>query len=254
MTLDLDREQRYFLLHGLLGSLVSVRVEGFSNLPASGGAVLVCNHSDLFDSIIQGLYSGRRLTFMAGADVFQRNWQEKMRSLHQEFADQLPGSGEWVDHAERLLNVFSETLLDVTVLPILRNYRAGVARGSVSYYHEFLHRCRELLEQGHVIAVYPEGTRSRDGKLQPFKGFAARLALQARVPVVPAALSGIFGLSDIQRWASGKNRGRSVIYRIGEPIVPETFPEGTDKRAIKQLARRMEESVAELLQRGSARV
>ena len=253
MTLDLDREQRYFLLHGLLGSLVSVRVEGFSNLPPSGGAVLVCNHSDLFDSVIQGLYSGRRLTFMAGADVFQRNWHERMSVLHRDFAGHEPGSGDWVDHAERLLNVFSETLLDVTVLPIVRNYRAGVASGSVSYYHEFLERCLELLARGHVIAVYPEGTRSKDGRLQRFKGFAARLALRARVPVVPAALCGIFGLSDTNRWASGKNRGRSVIYRIGPPIAPDQFPEGTDKRAIKLLARRMEETVADLLQGNTAR-
>ncbi len=229
-----------------------MRVEGLRNLPVTGGAVLICNHSDLFDSVIQGLYSGRRLTFMAGADVFQRNWHERMRTLHRDFSQHEVGSAEWLDHAERLLNVFSETLLDVTVLPIVRNYRSS-ARGSVSYYHDFLQRCVEMLRQGHVIAVYPEGTRSRDGKLQAFKGFAARMALHARVPVVPAALCGIFGLSDIQRWADGKNRGRSVIYRMGRPISPAEFPTGTDKRAIKQLTRRMEESVADLLRRPAPR-
>lgn len=189
---------------------------------------------------------------MAGSEVLAKHWDGRLDALQKSLQEE-PGGREWAEHAESLLNVFSETLMDVTVLPVVRNYRSGQASGSVSYYHQFLDRCLQMLAEGHVIAVYPEGTRSKDGRMQRFKGFAARMALQARVPVVPAALCGIFGLSDVQRWAEGKNRGRSVIYRIGPPITPEEFPPGTDKRSIKELTRRMEDGVAELLGRSSVR-
>ncbi len=251
--MKLDREQSYFLLHGLLSSLVSVRVEGILNMPRTGGALLVCNHGDSFDALIQGLYSGRRLTFMAKAELFEGGWMEKLSEAREKLREQgLPD--EWAELAETLLELFSQTILDTTVVSVIRNYRTGSAGESVAYYDELLERVLGHLKEDRVVAVYPEGERSGDGKMKPFKGFAARVALAAQVPIIPAAIVGAHGLSDLGRWAQGRNRGRSVIYRIGKPIPPVHFPNGRDKRAIKTLTREMEGKVSELLYRTNGRV
>ena len=216
-------------------------------MPATGGAVLVCNHSDLFDAVIQGLYSGRQLTFLARAGLVDEEWKEKMAAARDELRDQ-PGD-IWLDLAEEILGIFSQTLVDATAVPVVRNFKGGQATEAYKYYDGLLNRVVKLLSQGEAIAVYPEGTRSLDGKLHTFKGFAARIALEARVPVVPSALVGVYALSDVQRWAQGRNRNRSVIYRIGEPILPGEFPAGRSKRAIKELSTRMQNRVAALMER-----
>jgi len=246
--LTLDKEQRFYLLHGFLNGFASVRVEGVHNMPANGGAILVCNHNDYLDTVVQGLYSGRKLTFMAKAELFNGSLFDTLDGLCDELK-KLSGQEEWLDLVEELVNAISQTVLDATVLPIIRNYRPGRAAQSAAYYERVMSKVLRLLSSGHVIAIYPEGTRSADGRLQPFKGFAARIALRARVPVVPSSIMGMHGLSDIQRWAEGRNRNRSVIYKIGEPIRPEGFPPDTDKRAVKILTAMMQERVADSLQR-----
>ncbi|MCB1318488.1 MAG: 1-acyl-sn-glycerol-3-phosphate acyltransferase, partial [Leptospiraceae bacterium] len=66
----MDRSQRLFLLHVLLNSMVSIRVEGKSNVPPKGGLLIVCNHTDIIDGVIQGLYTGRDLSYLAKAELF----------------------------------------------------------------------------------------------------------------------------------------------------------------------------------------
>ena len=53
-----------------------------------------------------------------------------------------------------------------------------------------MRRCEELLRDGVPVLLFPEGTRSRDGSLQPFRDGAFRLAIAARCPVIPIAVSG----------------------------------------------------------------
>jgi 1-acyl-sn-glycerol-3-phosphate acyltransferase len=78
---------------------------------------------------------------------------------------------------------------------------------------------RELLEkQSPTIIMFPEGTRSATGALQPFKKGAFVLAIQAGVDVVPAA---IFGSREIMRKGSLKIRAGTVRVRFGEPIPVE---------------------------------
>ncbi len=66
----------------------------------------------------------------------------------------------------------------------------SVRRGDAESGSAAVRRARAYLERGMSVMIFPEGTRSRDGVLRPFKGGAFRLALEAGVPVLPVAVSG----------------------------------------------------------------
>ncbi|MFP5309910.1 MAG: lysophospholipid acyltransferase family protein [Actinomycetes bacterium] len=75
-----------------------------------------------------------------------------------------------------------------------------------------------LLADGHAVVVYPEGSRSRDGRVHRPRSGVARLAAATGVPVVPVAVAGIFEV-----WPIGRRprlRGGRVVVRFGAPIEP----------------------------------
>ena len=73
------------------------------------------------------------------------------------------------------------------------------------------------LEEGRVVCVYPEGERSWDGRIQPFRKGTLRLLLRAGVPVIPVGIDGTYDAWP--RWASSPRKGRLVRVRLGEPIL-----------------------------------
>ncbi|MCX7819803.1 MAG: 1-acyl-sn-glycerol-3-phosphate acyltransferase [Kiritimatiellae bacterium] len=82
-----------------------------------------------------------------------------------------------------------------------------------------IRRALELLRAGHVLGLFPEGTRSPDGQLQPPKRGIGFLVAKAAVPVVPAWIEGTF-----EAWPKGAGRprlGRPVAVHYGEAIRPE---------------------------------
>lgn len=72
---------------------------------------------------------------------------------------------------------------------LIRGYGAIPLRRSASD-PEAIRLAESVLEQGELLSLFPEGTRSRDGQLKPFRFGAARLALKYEVPLVPAAIIG----------------------------------------------------------------
>ena len=72
------------------------------------------------------------------------------------------------------------------------------------------------LEEGRVVCVYPEGERSWDGKLQPFRRGTLRVLLRAGVPVIPVGIDGTYRVWP--RWASRPRRGFTAHIRIGKPL------------------------------------
>lgn len=269
----LDRRAARFVLHTLLNSLVSVRVEGQERIPKQGGALLVCNHTDIVDPLIQELYSGRELHFLAKAELFDAApLRERITELRVEFdrlerSDEASGDArfdggagwpegwpqgpaELLGLAERALDFLERYIRDARVLPIVRGYRGGDARSSLDYYAEILERVQELLQNGEAAAIYPEGERSLDGRRLRFRGFAARAALRSRAPLIPCAILGARGFSDLNRWVTGRKRPRSLIYRIGEPLDPSDYPSEESKASVKELTRRLEAAVDRLLEEG----
>ncbi len=82
-----------------------------------------------------------------------------------------------------------------------------------------LRRALSLLQDGRVLGLFPEGTRSPDGRFQPPKRGIGFLVAKAAVPVVPALIDGTFGVWP--KGARGPRLGVPVRVRYGAPIQPE---------------------------------
>jgi 1-acyl-sn-glycerol-3-phosphate acyltransferase len=107
-----------------------------------------------------------------------------------------------------------------------------IERGHAREAAERLHAVVSLVRAGESLCAFPEGTRSRDGSVRPFKGGAFQVALQAGVPVVPIAIDG----SGAVLPASGfRVRPGTITLRIGEPIPTAGLHSG-DRHALAQRA------------------
>jgi 1-acyl-sn-glycerol-3-phosphate acyltransferase len=156
-------------------------VDGAEHLPAQGGAILASNHLSFSDSIFLPLVVPRKVTFLAKSDYFT-------------------GTGL----KGRLTKYF---FAGVGQVPI---DRSGGAASEAA-----LRTARRILAEGHLLGLYPEGTRSPDGRLYRGKTGIARMALEAGVPVLPVAMIN----TDVVQ-PTGKlipNLGRVGI-RIGRPL------------------------------------
>jgi len=138
----------------ILHILFRLRTRGRENLPSAGGYVLACNHVSSFDPWPLGvpLWPQRFLRFMAKSELY---WFP-LRLV-------LDGAGAF-----------------------------PVRRGQADL--EAIETAVRLAREGHVIAMFPEGTRRRKGLVKRFqprpRTGAARIALEAEVPLIPAAVKG----------------------------------------------------------------
>jgi 1-acyl-sn-glycerol-3-phosphate acyltransferase len=140
-------------------------VRGEENVPETGGAILVSNHLSFSDSIFLPLVIKRRVTFLAKADYFTgRGIKGRLTAGFFKGVGQLP--------VDRSGGQASEAAL-----------RTGL----------------RVLRRGDVLGIYPEGTRSPDGRLYRGKTGVARLALEAGVPVLPVAMIGTDKVQPIGR-------------------------------------------------------
>jgi 1-acyl-sn-glycerol-3-phosphate acyltransferase len=99
---------------------------------------------------------------------------------------------------------------------------------------------RDLLDDGACVAVYPEGSRSRDGRVHRLRSGVARLASETGAPVVPAAVAGIFDVWPIG--ARPRVRGGRITVRFGPPIAaPDPSP-----RARRAFNDQLQHTLAEL--------
>jgi 1-acyl-sn-glycerol-3-phosphate acyltransferase len=113
---------------------------------------------------------------------------------------------------------------------------------------------KRILDEGHVLFVFPEGTRSLDGALQEARDGVAVLAQRTGAAIVPIGISGSNGV-----WPKGQklpHPGGHVTIRVGKPFrIADEIPPGTDRRTAKGLATTLiMERIAELLpaaQRGA---
>jgi 1-acyl-sn-glycerol-3-phosphate acyltransferase len=130
------------------------RVEGASNVPAEGPAILASNHLSYADWLFMPLTLPRRVTFVAKAEYFTS-----------------PGLKGWFQR--KFFSGAGQVPIDRT--------GASAAEGALA-------SARKILEQGELFGIYPEGTRSHDGRLYRGKTGVARLALETKVPVIPVAV------------------------------------------------------------------
>lgn len=103
----------------------------------------------------------------------------------------------------------------------------------------------ETLADGRPIAIFPEGTRSRDGRLKAFKSGAALLAIRSGAPILPVAIAGSHRLfPDGSRWPHATR----MTVRIGPPLSLSHQPTGRiDREALQAGTERMRDAVRALL-------
>jgi 1-acyl-sn-glycerol-3-phosphate acyltransferase len=156
-------------------------VTGLEHVPNRGGAILASNHLSFSDSIFLPLVLDRRVTFLAKSDYFTgRGAKGRATALFFRLADQLP--------VDRTGGRASEAAL-----------RTGL----------------RVLRRGQLLGIYPEGTRSPDGRLYRGKTGVARMALEGHVPVLPVAMVDTAKAQPIGRVVPRIVR---VGVRIGAPL------------------------------------
>lgn len=129
-------------------------VTGLENIPRTGGVILASNHLSFVDSVFLPLVMDRRIFFLAKSDYFT-------------------GRG--------LKGFASKAFFNATgMLPI---DRSGGKASEAS-----LNTGLKVLARGEVLGIYPEGTRSPDGKMYRGRTGVARMILEGHVPVVPVAM------------------------------------------------------------------
>jgi len=178
----------YWLVKAVLAPILRVLfrpyVTGLENLPAEGGAILAGNHTTFLDNFMIPLVVPRRVTFLAKSDYFTRRGLKG--KLQKSF--------------------FS----GVGMIPLDRS--GGKASAAA------LGTGLQVLEDGELMGLYPEGTRSPDGRLYRGKTGVARMALEAGVPVIPVGLIGMFALQPAGRRLPKIGRREKVEIRIGKPL------------------------------------
>lgn len=145
---------KYLALGPLLRAVFRPWSEGIENVPREGAVILASNHLSYSDWLFLPLFMPRRVTFVAKAEYFEG-----------------PGLKGWLQR--KFFSGAGQVPIDRTS----GTAAAGAIRTQL-----------RLLSEGEVCGIYPEGTRSHDGKLYRGRTGVARIALEAGVPVIPLAV------------------------------------------------------------------
>lgn len=175
----------WVMKHILLGPLMKVlcrpKVEGVEHIPSSGGALLVSNHLAVADSFFMPLMMPRRVTFLAKREYFTgKGLKGALKRYFFSGVGQVP--------IDRSSGAAAQAALDTGV---------------------------RLLSESKLLGVYPEGTRSPDGRLYKGKTGVARMALEADVPVIPIAM---FGTDKVHPIGAKMWRPHKVRVQVGPPL------------------------------------
>ena len=203
----------WILKHLVVGPPVRLvfrpRVEGLRHVPAHGPAILASNHLSFSDSIFLPLVVKRRITFPAKAEYFTGK-----------------GVKGWL--TRQFFTLTGQIPID----------RTGGKASQVA-----LEKGLEVLREGELFGIYPEGTRSPDGRLYRGKTGMARLALVAGVPIIPCAMI------DTDK---AQPTGQKIpnIVRVGVRIgAPMTWPQYAGMEDRREVLREITDDVMRELQR-----
>ncbi|MFF2193623.1 lysophospholipid acyltransferase family protein [Streptomyces sp. NPDC058157] len=189
----------HLLKHVLLGPLLRLlfrpRIEGLENIPDEGAAIVAGNHLSFSDHFLMPAILRRRITFLAKAEYFTGpGLKGRLTAAFFRSAGQIPVDRSGKDAGQAAL-------------------REGLG----------------VLAEGELLGIYPEGTRSHDGRLYKGKVGVAAMALGAGVPVVPCAMLGTF---EIQPPGQTLPKIRRVTIRFGAPLEFSRYAGMEGERAV----------------------
>jgi len=185
-------------------------VEGLHHVPMTGPVIVASNHLSFADSVVIPVVVPRKVVFLAKSDYFT-------------------GTG--------VKGVLTRAWFEgLGMLPVDRDDTTSALAS--------LDTALEVLRRGEAFGIYPEGTRSRDGRLYRGRTGVAHLALTAGCPVVPV---GLHGTGDLQPVGSNLPRLATVTVRVGEPITVAGEYDGVPSgRARRDLTDRIMAAIGEL--------
>jgi len=158
------------------------------NIPTSGPAILAANHASNMDHFFAGVYTRRRLQFMAKSQLFHQN--------------------KVLDYIFRVGGVF----------PVRRGHHD----------EEAFITAKTILARGGCVLMYPEGGRTRTGKLGEPRPGVGKLALETGVPVIPVAIHGSIG---VRKWK--KLRFPRITVQYGEPMTFDVVENPTREQQLE---------------------
>ncbi|MGB6265769.1 MAG: lysophospholipid acyltransferase family protein [Candidatus Acidiferrales bacterium] len=176
---------------------IRVRVEGLANIPPAT-CIFASNHASNIDPIALVPAVPRRVALLAKKQVFR-------------------------------IPILATALLQAHFVPVDREDREAAAAS--------VDRAVKYLSEGLSFCVYPEGTRSRDGRVKPFKRGTFVMAIQAGVPVVPVSLA---GTQNLMRKGSWFIQPGEIVVRFGPAVDSRAY--SLDRRS--ELLARVHEIVA----------
>ncbi len=174
------------MLYFYVNPLWQVRVEGRQKLPWKGGAVFVSNHESIGDILV--LFGlYRPFKWISKESVFKAPFLGWNMSLNR-------------------------------YVPLRRGDKASVTK--------MMAQCEQWLDRGVPVMMFPEGTRSADGNLLPFKDGAFRLAITKQVPIYPIVLTGT--RDTLPKNGLVLKESSSCVVRVLDPVDPGPFGEDVD--------------------------
>lgn len=172
-----------------------LEIEGIERLPAEGGAIFAPNHLSVLDHFVLGAALPRRITFVGKAE-YMDSWKTKY------------------------------------IFPALGMIPIDRSGGSAA--ENALDAAARILDQGEFFGIYPEGTRSRDGRLHRGHTGVARLALRTGCPIFPVGLQGTLEVQPPD--ASVPRPFRMLRVRVGRPIDTARYADrSSDRLALRQI-------------------
>ncbi|MFD7920854.1 lysophospholipid acyltransferase family protein [Streptomyces sp. NPDC059740] len=184
---------KYVFMGPLLRLIFRPRVEGLEHVPEEGAAIIASNHLSFADHFVMPAMVPRRVTFLAKAEYFTgRGIKGLLTAAFFRGVGQIP--------VDRSGGAAAQAAL-----------RAGLG----------------VLRSGRLLGIYPEGTRSHDGRLYKGRTGVAAMALEAGVPVVPCAMIGTF---EAQPTGRRLPRAMRITIRFGEPMDFSRFASLADDR------------------------
>ena len=191
----------------LLMLLFRPKVTGLRNVPTIGEAIIASNHLSFSDSIFMPVVVPRNVTFLAKSEYFTS-----------------PGLAGFIKKL---------TFIALGQVPI---DRSGGKRSEAA-----LLTGLRLLKEGRCIGIYPEGTRSPDGRLYKGRTGIARLAIESGAPIIPVAM---FNTAEIQPTGQVVPKVRRVEMVFGEAIYLDG--DSTDQVLLRTLTNQLMEKIAQL--------
>lgn len=186
----------HFILRFVVIAFLGYRASGQRNIPATGGALIASNHQSFLDPILLAAGINRPICFLAREGLFTAS------------------------------RIFGIIISLNNAIPIKRD------TGSM----DIMRRIISLLKEGKLVVIFPEGTRTSDGAIGPFKGGIGLLSRKSATPIIPVNINGAYRIWPRQSALPQRFAKVRVTYTKPVWAREDSAPDEVSDRARAQVA------------------